>query len=502
MKKPVAIFLALCMMLSASACSQSGGDESGSSNNNSSSGSGSTTEEREPVEITWWIRGTFPQNDQEKVFEAVNASLKEKLNTTINFQAVSSSEYADKFSVVLSSGEAYDICWAGGWPNVYLQGVSNGAYMALNDLLTEYAPKTYEAIPEEYWNAVSVNDNIYGVINYQIVARTGRTAIPKELYDEAPFDVDSVQGNLRALEPYLEVVSKNHPDYIIGLDTQNAGEYFGFEYLAGYNIPGAIDMNSDELKVFNQFESESYQEFYKMLKDWNDKGYMNGANQIAIADQNEYVKAAKTLIYTGGTMKPGGDIESNKSKGYECVYVPLSDAYVTTSNITATLSCIGVNSKNPERAMEVLEVINTDPEVYNTLIYGIEGEHYNKIDDTTIEFTEASANYNPGISWVVGNTFNGYITEEYSPTVWDETIELNNSATKSPALGFTFDTVPVKQEIAKCTNVYDEYVDLLSNGLATEDDYNTFISKLKASGSEKIIAEMQNQLDEWKANNK
>ena len=35
-------------------------------------------------------------------------------------------------------------------------------------------------------------------------------------------------------------------------------------------------------------------------------------------------------------------------------------------------------------------------------------------------------------------------------------------------------------------------------GVASEAKYNEFVAKLKAAGSDKIIAEMQKQIDAWK----
>ena len=65
-------------------------------------------------------------------------------------------------------------------------------------------------------------------------------------------------------------------------------------------------------------------------------------------------------------------------------------------------------------------------------------------------------------------------------------------------LGFTFDAEPVKAEIGKTNAVYDEYYRAIDLGVASEAKYNEFVAKLKDAGSDKIIAEMQKQIDAWK----
>lgn len=70
------------------------------------------------------------------------------------------------------------------------------------------------------------------------------------------------------------------------------------------------------------------------------------------------------------------------------------------------------------------------------------------------------------------------------------------------AYGFVFDQTNVRTEIANCKAVYDEYWMALLLGLFGEDtqtEYQNFLTKLKDAGGDKIIAEKQRQINEWKA---
>ena len=80
---------------------------------------------------------------------------------------------------------------------------------------------------------------------------------------------------------------------------------------------------------------------------------------------------------------------------------------------------------------------------------------------------------------------------------------MNKSAKKSKAIGFLFDTANIKTEYASINNVIAQFKNSMENG-AMDPDKNLpqFISKLKAAGIDKIVAEKQKQLDEWVAKNK
>ena len=87
--------------------------------------------------------------------------------------------------------------------------------------------------------------------------------------------------------------------------------------------------------------------------------------------------------------------------------------------------------------------------------------------------------------------------------VWERTITLNETAKTSNLLGFVFDPAPVNTEIAQCSAVIDEFGPGLWTGSIDPEKYLPELnSKLKAAGSEKIIAEKQKQINEWLANKK
>ena len=77
--------------------------------------------------------------------------------------------------------------------------------------------------------------------------------------------------------------------------------------------------------------------------------------------------------------------------------------------------------------------------------------------------------------------------------------EVRKTALVSPLLGFTFNSEPVKNEIAAITNITSQMSPSLFSG---DTDPVTgcpqLVEKCKAAGLDKVMAEMQKQIDEWK----
>ena len=155
--------------------------------------------------------------------------------------------------------------------------------------------------------------------------------------------------------------------------------------------------------------------------------------------------------------------------------------------------------------MQLLNLMYTDPEVMNLLAWGIEGRHYQVLDNGMADFADGvnadNSGYNLNYGWMFGNQFIAYVWNGDSPTIWQDTDEWNKSARRSTALGFTFDSTPVKNEVAACTNIVNEFSISITSGLVDpETTIPEFVKKLEASGIDKIIAEKQSQLNEWLAN--
>lgn len=496
-----ALFLALVLVFTA--CCTGCGNQGGT---NSSENVGNTENqysgELEFVTLTWYYPGNYPQNDQDEVFAAINEKIKEKINAEVKFMPISWGDYDQKMTLADSAGEAYDLCFTSDWTNNYLQNVAKGAYLPLDELLEEYAPQTYASVPESYWDATRVNGQIYGIINQQIIARSTMISVNKELADKYNFDPESIDNNLENVESYLKQIADNEPDSIVPISMKFSAEnayYFGMELLAGDNNPCAIYMDDADAKVFNVFKSEEFKEYVKMQSEWNQAGYTLGEDGLTSEDSFS-ISEGKRGAWISGTYKPGVQAEEISKWGLDMYCVPLSTPYTSTSGVVATLNAVGRNSENPERAVMLMELLNTDKEIYNMLVYGLEGKHWNKLEGDYIEIAENSG-YTTGTAWMFGCTFNAYLLEGQDADVWEQTKEMNASANVSPLLGFNFDPEPVKTEIAQCSSLISQYIPLFTYGIGSLDkEYVEFIEKLDIAGAQTIVDEMQRQIDEWKEN--
>lgn len=505
-KKLLAILVAAAMLLSL-VLAGCGENKTGTTEETKATASVAQTaqaqdkpEQLSEAKLTWYFGGGWPQADQDLVFGEVNKYLKDKINATVDFKPVSWGDYEQKIKVIITAGEDYDLCFTAPWINNYAQNVGKGAFLPLDDLLPKYAPKRWADL-SEYWDAARVNGKIYGFINEQIFARTACISVEKALSDKYNFSATYKVGDLSSLEPFISAVYKDSPDKFVSISFNDIPETFNMEYISGATAPGAVTLDDPNFKVFNYFESESFIKYVNLMREWNKKGYLHSNETLAKKRDSTGPdwKNHKILLEVAGAYKPGVDAEMTAGYGFATSAYPAGIPVLTTSAVIGTMFGISRNSKNPERALMMLDLVNTDAKLYNLISFGIEGTHYTMENGFMVKEGDAANRYYPAVPWMFGNQFLANVTKGMPADVWEQTKALNKSAKKSVLFGFTFDPEPVKSEIAKCSAVIDEYRTSINLGLLDDSKYKEFLDKLKNAGSDTIITEMQKQIDAWKA---
>jgi putative aldouronate transport system substrate-binding protein len=449
-----------------------------------------------PVELIWYTRFD-DQADTVKVNEALNKLTMEKIGCTVKINNIPGGTYNDKMQVIIGGREECDIIFSGSSFADFWGNASRGAFLPLNELLQEYGKEAYAAIPESYWEGVSLNGKIYGLINYQIEARQAGWHVPEKYLKEFDFDLSKV-NNLEDMEPFFAKFHAKYPDMITTyINEWDIIASLGYDEIGANGSPGAVLIGDDSLKVVNQYETAGFLTFVEKLREWYLKGYII-SDAATIKNFETFKKAGKMGSALNNT-KPGGKSEQELFWGVPLEIKIVIPPRILSKSIDATLNCISSTSKHPVEAMKFLNLLNTDKDVYNLMSFGIEGVHYKKIGDNRIEFIDTNKGYKPNKAWAFGNQFNAYLMPGQDDNVWSETISLNESASVSQLLGFVFNPEPVKNYMAQCQSVWDQYYYAIMRGTVDPVRYiPEFVTKLNNAGAKEIIAEKQKQIDAWK----
>lgn len=494
-------------------------------------GCGSSKESKgkdDTVELSFYMMNS-PVQDQDRIMEKANEIIEEKIGAHMKLVNVDSATYAEKMNLMINSGDPWDLCFTASWGGInFYENAQKGAYADLTELLPKYAPETYKRIPEGLWDGVKVNDKIYASVNYQQWGAASRSGfrLRKDIADEVGFDWASLKGMptldaLKEMDDFIGKALELHPE-MIGWETSAIKSFYANEPLSwdmeevgDILTPGWIRY-TDPDTVINQFETEEFKAYCDIMRDWYNKGYVR-KDGATVQDTSPDRKAAKFIAESTTGWPDSVDFDGNADMAKMSMCTKETAPAVGVSNTRTVIkagagpnAAVAVNaqSENIEKAVELIELLNTDDELFMLITQGEEGVDYKYADDGTYSFVDGKYNFNYN-EWQLGQSY----SPDFTRALYDRNeagdkqkesqtmvYEADKTAEVSPLTGFVFDATPVKTQIANCSSIIDEMVPALSSGsVDPETTIPEFIDRLKTAGVDDIIKEKQTQLDEWKA---
>ncbi|OCT12827.1 ABC transporter substrate-binding protein [Paenibacillus pectinilyticus] len=467
--------------------------------------SASTSATKDPFEIVMAmpVFGAIPK-DMQAVQDEISKITKAKINATVKILPISIGAWAQQVNLMTSSGEKLDLFFEFG--QGYGPDVAAGKIIALDSLLDKYGQDTKKQFEPEYLNSTKVSGKIYGIPNIKdfTTAESG-VLMRKDLVDKYKIDVASIK-KIDDLDAVYKTIKDNEPNLAAlgsGLSVPS-DQYLWYDKLG--DKYGVLPGYDNGLKVENLYETKEYEDYLKKMSSWFKAGFINKDAATSQVPTNDLMKAGKIFSYFI-TNKPGALVDEIRTSGKELVFVPLiTKAYATTSDVLTGLWTISTNSKNPERSMMFMNLMYSDKDIANLLLWGVEGKHYVKASENTIDYPTGIDAKTVGYAnqgWLTGNSLLAYLYKSSPSDKNKIIIDNNKNAIKSKALGFSFNSEPVKNEITALNNVTDQYKKGLESGtLDPADKLQEFRTKLKAAGIDKVVAEKQKQLDAWAAESK
>ncbi|WP_337102723.1 ABC transporter substrate-binding protein [Paenibacillus sp. YIM B09110] len=456
--------------------------------------------ELKPYQISLVYPGT-PQADEKKVEEALNKLLTEKINATIDLRPIDWGAWDDKVNLMIASQEEVDIYFTAQW-NGHAKNVGKGAFLELNDLLDQYGKGITESLDPAFLSGAKINGKNFGVPTNKELAAAGGIVYRKDVTDELGIDMTNVKTP-QDLDAVYAIVKEKRPDLTPLYTTAgvfNSHFFANYDFLGDSTIPGAILKDADATTVTAMEQLDRYKEYLNLTRDFFKKGYINADAATTQVSSGDAWKAG-TVFSTVEPMKPGKDAEIASASNLtgKLAQITMTEKTIATSETAGSMLGISNTSKDPARAMMLINLLHTDKEINNILNFGIEGEHFTR-NGEIMTATEKTPNYNPGAAWMFGSQFLNYVWDTEDPDKWAKFKEFNEGGKVSPALGFVFDSEPVKSEVGALANVIKQYQRALETGSVDVDKIlPEYEAKLKEAGVDKVIAEKQKQFDAFLA---
>lgn len=468
------------------------------------------------VKLKWVLLGPGKQRDNDSVTTEFNEKLKEYLpDTQVEFEIIQGADYSEKWNLMMATNEEIDIAWTGYAVDFNTQ-MQQGSYIALDDLLDKYGEDMKAELPDWIFDLTTIDGKIYAIPNYQMMATWPRGVRLLKEYSDKYFDRDAIMKKYDEWAENPEAGKEFYALWADGLqkmkDNGEIGNGIAVNQFGSFNNKVRMDTTTvdgfsidiDTLKVVIDEKSEPIKLWYDTAADWYKKGFIRN-DILSVQDFGTDAYRNGYCMWVHTWSENSAALESAE-KGVELDCIPLSTTSIIKNAIPSTATVIPRTSKNPERAIQLINLLNSEKgkELYNLLTWGIEGVHYEKIGENRIQTkyntSQATSDDDYGLwNWAIASIKNSYENQAQEEGRVDNIIQIDNSADVSPILGFKPNMSKYATEIAQVKAVTGEYQKTLRYGAAAnyEQLYDEYIKKLDLAGAEKIREELQRQLDEW-----
>lgn len=474
-----------------------GGDETSPAANNKEGGKSSET-----YEATMMYLVANDARDVDSVEKAFNELTMEQLNMKVDLVPITMGTYFQQIQMLLSSDEPLDI--------VPVFSSNAGSYVAsdyLEDMspyLDNVASDITEIVGMEDISCCSIGDFIWGVPNMHERTNPICYVLRTDLLGESGFKAEDIKTSSDLTAVY-EKVKEKHPDMIMyggANSTLEGANTTIFDSLGGDNL-GVLMNNGQDTKVSNWYESDEFLALAELLYEWNEKGFVSKDLATSTDSGSAMMRAGNLFSYTI-FGKPNSKQETDALTGCDTTVIQVTPDVCYTATTSGIAYSITANSRNPEKAAELMNWVYKTEAANDLLNWGIEGKDYVINEEGTLEYPENvnadNVGYHQDMGWGQLNQYNSHVWTGNDADIWDRYKEVRENAILSKAYGFTFDTAPVVNEIVALNAVKEEHVmSIVAGAVEPKAAIQKLNEALYNAGLQTVMDEKQRQFDAWLA---
>ena len=453
------------------------------------------------IRLRWVTYGDMVPADLKEVVAAANAYSREKIGVVVDLEL----QPSEMLNLILASGEYYDIIYTCEWLNPYDKAAGKGLYYDITDLAPKVAPELYAAIGE-YWEAAELDGRLYGVPTLKDMGTEMMYRLNADYFEgEKGMEIPERMA-FGDIEPFLAAYKADYPQkYPLAMDkagipgfTNFLDRVIGMIVVIPYEQEGAP-------RAIPLWESDELMARYRLLHRWYQRGYIHPD-----ASTIEGTSADKTIPVRFGVAWRGYLGYSNPAEWGFTVKTSIYDGpYLSrvTEQGAMLAICAACSEERASAALKYIELLNTDRTFRDILAYGIEGKHFDYLDNGTVLRTQAGRErYAPRL-YTMGSVVNASVESVSTdfvadPDQWAKVFEGYDAyAIRSRTRGFSYDQTRKPDIIAAVNAIYANYATDLRTGTSDPD---TVIPKMRAemeaAGIRELIDDINGQLEAWLGN--
>jgi putative aldouronate transport system substrate-binding protein len=470
------------------------------------------------VPMRYYMPGA-PTAEADIATAAINEALaRDGVNIDFQPNYIPWDQWVDKINLMLSTGDEFELL------HIMEDYIPTSTYASrryltpLSDLVKKEAPNLTGRFEQVLWDCVTINGEIYAVPAFwrdNSGDYEGDVTIRKDIYDKYNIPIPQTTEDLLA--------------YLVPLQERWAAEDGVKRYVYEHSLarpPLAIHRTYDTWPfyvsldgIFQVRQSGEANLYYETAEFRKDAEFMNALYARGLIHPDILNLPADTINAT----KDNGDFLFNLMTGPQFTYNLTSrgidgeiykyklafDRPILMNTPLMNSNGIPVTTKHPEAALKFLDWMYSSQANQELVLYGVQGRHWTPVGTNLRRHVKgADGNYLYMFdAWMIEYVkYHRFDEEDGSPQEerdnWLGNIYPDRTVI-SPMVGFNFVSEPVRVEYANVAAEYTASILPIKLGVIPyAANFPAALSRMKAAGSDAVIAEYRRQLAEYIAGKK
>ena len=439
--------------------------------------------------LKWVTVGSGKPQNYDAWVQKVNAYIEPKIGAKVDVEVIGWGDWDTRRNIILTSNEPFDIIF--GNDGTFLNDITLGALLDIRPYVDK-ADALKKLIPADYFRACTVNGKLYGIPTYKDTSKTQNIVRDNAMLDKYGITDYEKINSLADAYPVLEKIAQGEKKPSFPL--QNTGVYQIFSLYDNIGLGSiGVGVRYDDKsgKVQNLFEAKDIRDQLIIVR----KMYQNGIiNKDAFTARE--VPAPGTICNIAWGWPLAAKTVWGPQRNCEAVVSQFCPTLLMNNTVQGSINSVSVNSKHPDKAIALLQLINTDTKLRDMFYFGEEEVNFKYVDVNGSKRVEKINNDWTMAGYTQATFFNVSLLASDTVDQWAEVKKLNDKAAPSVMLGFQLDTSSFETELANCRQVYESNkAELLTGARDTDAALKDMTKQLKAAGIDKIIAECQKQVN-------
>ena len=507
MKRFAILFFALVILISMAACNRANNAAGASGQASTAASHGVINFNEEPYTLVVCYPVLSEANpDLQLIEEAINRITLREINARVQFEAVGLFSMANIYALRASSREKTDLMMIMPGYNYLAPFASNRMIQPIGLQIEEWGP-AIKQILGNLLQAGTYRGEQYAVPqNSELLTNAYGFNLSVPLSEKHGIAIENIKS-IEDLEAAFEIIRRNEPGVVVVTPEQSGSSILlvlqGKTDNLGTRVAALQTDAYGKLTAVHGAGQSSYMDAARKVREWYQRGFIS--RDVATTPES-----GSQMLWGGRAFATAAPSLGPEMGGFQMgtqwrAVMLKNEIFVTTSDSQTFMWTVPTSNARVDKAVQFLNLAFESYEIANLFRYGIEDNHHRILPDGSAQLVNTAGwQYN----WnVLGDIFKIRRRDDSVAAAGVPIDEIgkmadawNARAVFSPAYGFIFDPTAVRTEIAACDTVRDEFERMIGNGTVDpETEIPRFLRRLNEAGAQRVIEEVQRQLDEWAA---